>query len=136
MTQNCFLTRACFYALNYAIHGAYIKWSSGPDFKKKGLYVELKIYDKNRRKITGPQCVNMHVSLTVGLRLPTANCLHRLITHLFVCLQLQAAVVNSIAITEYPAAFINPLMALNNPIKQSKACVGLRSDIPESCTIS
>jgi hypothetical protein len=22
------------------------------------LYVELKIYDKNRRKITGPQCVN------------------------------------------------------------------------------
>jgi hypothetical protein len=28
-------------------------------FKKKlQLYVELKIYDKNRRKITGPQCVN------------------------------------------------------------------------------
>jgi hypothetical protein len=28
-------------------------------FKKKlRLYVELKIYDKNRRKITGPQCVN------------------------------------------------------------------------------
>jgi hypothetical protein len=27
-------------------------------FKKKmRLYVELKIYDKNRRKITGPQCV-------------------------------------------------------------------------------
>jgi hypothetical protein len=29
-------------------------------FKKKlGLCVELKIYDKNRRKITGPQCVNV-----------------------------------------------------------------------------
>jgi hypothetical protein len=28
-------------------------------FKKKlSLYVELKIYDKNRQKITGPQCVN------------------------------------------------------------------------------
>jgi hypothetical protein len=27
-------------------------------FKEKlSLYVELKIYDKNRRKITGPQCV-------------------------------------------------------------------------------
>jgi hypothetical protein len=25
--------------------------------KKMRLYVELKIYDKNRRKITGPQCV-------------------------------------------------------------------------------
>jgi hypothetical protein len=29
-------------------------------FKKKlRLFVELKIYDKNRRKITGPQCVKM-----------------------------------------------------------------------------
>jgi hypothetical protein len=29
-------------------------------FKKKlGLYVELKIYDENRRKITGPQCVKL-----------------------------------------------------------------------------
>jgi hypothetical protein len=29
-------------------------------FKKKlRLHFELKIYDKNRRKITGPQCVNM-----------------------------------------------------------------------------
>jgi hypothetical protein len=29
-------------------------------FKKQWrLYVELKIYDKNRRKITSPQCVNM-----------------------------------------------------------------------------
>jgi hypothetical protein len=28
-------------------------------FKKQlRLYVELKIYDKNKRKITGPQCVN------------------------------------------------------------------------------
>jgi hypothetical protein len=26
--------------------------------KKLRLYVELKIYDKNRRKITGPLCVN------------------------------------------------------------------------------
>jgi hypothetical protein len=34
-----------FYALNYAIHGAYIKWSSGPDLKKIATYVELKIYD-------------------------------------------------------------------------------------------
>jgi hypothetical protein len=32
-------------------------------FKKKlRLYVELNIYDKNRRKITGPQCVNLFVS--------------------------------------------------------------------------
>jgi hypothetical protein len=54
-----FNTRLFLYALNYAIHGAYIKWSSGPDLKKLRLYVELKIYDKNRRKITGPQCVNM-----------------------------------------------------------------------------
>jgi hypothetical protein len=32
-------------------------------FKKKNLrlYVELKIYDKNRRKITGPQCVKFTV---------------------------------------------------------------------------
>jgi hypothetical protein len=30
-------------------------------FKKKlRLYVELKIYDKNRRKITGPQCVKKY----------------------------------------------------------------------------
>jgi hypothetical protein len=29
-------------------------------FKKQlRLYVELKIYDKNRRKITGPQCVKI-----------------------------------------------------------------------------
>jgi hypothetical protein len=29
-------------------------------FKKKlRLHVELKIYDKNRRKITGPQCVKL-----------------------------------------------------------------------------
>jgi hypothetical protein len=29
-------------------------------FKKKlRLYVELKIYDKNSRKITGPQCVKI-----------------------------------------------------------------------------
>jgi hypothetical protein len=27
--------------------------------KKLRLYVELKIYDKNRRKITGPQCVKV-----------------------------------------------------------------------------
>jgi hypothetical protein len=27
--------------------------------KKLRLYVELKIYDKNRRKITGPQCINV-----------------------------------------------------------------------------
>jgi hypothetical protein len=32
-------------------------------FKKKlRLYVELKIYDKNRRKITGPQCVKVGVN--------------------------------------------------------------------------
>jgi hypothetical protein len=55
---------------------------------------------------------------------------------LLACLQLQATVLNSIAITEYPAAFINPLVALNNSIKQSQSCAGLRSDIPESCTIS
>jgi hypothetical protein len=31
-------------------------------FKKKlRLYVELKIYDKNRRKITGLQCVNLFI---------------------------------------------------------------------------
>jgi hypothetical protein len=27
------------------------------------LYVELKIYDKNRRKITGPQCVKMYLKI-------------------------------------------------------------------------
>jgi hypothetical protein len=33
-------------------------------FKKKlRLYVELKIYDKNRRKITGPQCVKFFLKL-------------------------------------------------------------------------
>jgi hypothetical protein len=33
-------------------------------FKKKlRLYVELKIYDKNRRKITGPLCVNFTLCL-------------------------------------------------------------------------
>jgi hypothetical protein len=32
-------------------------------FKKKlQLYVELKIYDKNRRTITGPQCVKCLVT--------------------------------------------------------------------------
>jgi hypothetical protein len=32
-------------------------------FKKKlRLYVELKIYGKNRRKITGPQCVKFVMS--------------------------------------------------------------------------
>jgi hypothetical protein len=30
--------------------------------KKMRLYVELKIYDKNRRKITGPQCVKFLLS--------------------------------------------------------------------------
>jgi hypothetical protein len=33
------------------------------EFKTKlRLYVELKIYDKNRRKITGPQCVKINVA--------------------------------------------------------------------------
>jgi hypothetical protein len=33
-------------------------------FKKKlRLYVELNIYDKNRRKITSPQCVKMDVEV-------------------------------------------------------------------------
>jgi hypothetical protein len=33
-------------------------------FKKKlRLYVELKIYDKNRQKITGPQCVKSKTSV-------------------------------------------------------------------------
>jgi hypothetical protein len=35
-------------------------------FKKKlSLYVELKIYDKNRQKITGPQCVKIGTKQTL-----------------------------------------------------------------------
>jgi hypothetical protein len=35
-------------------------------FKKKlRLYVQLKIYDKNRRKITGPQCVKKHAAFVM-----------------------------------------------------------------------
>jgi hypothetical protein len=35
-------------------------------FKKQlRLYVELKIYDKNRRKITGPQCVKCYIQVIV-----------------------------------------------------------------------
>jgi hypothetical protein len=33
--------------------------------KKLRLYVELKMYDKNRRKITGPQCVNMKINVAL-----------------------------------------------------------------------
>jgi hypothetical protein len=37
-------------------------------FKKKlRLYVELKIYDKNRQNITGPQCVNSRRFVTLCL---------------------------------------------------------------------
>jgi hypothetical protein len=47
-----FNTRLFFYALNYAIHGAYIKWSSGLDLKKKlRLYVELKFMIKIDEKL-------------------------------------------------------------------------------------
>jgi hypothetical protein len=39
-------------------------------FKKKlSLYVELKTYDKNRQKITGPQCVKT-IPLTVFYSAP------------------------------------------------------------------
>jgi hypothetical protein len=39
-------------------------------FKRKlRLYVELKIYDKNRQKITGPQCVNVF-SLSLNINYP------------------------------------------------------------------
>jgi hypothetical protein len=57
MMQICLLTPLGFYALNYTIHKAYIKWSSGPDLKKTLLYFELMICDKYRGKNTGPQCV-------------------------------------------------------------------------------
>jgi hypothetical protein len=33
--------------------------------KKLRLYVELKIYDKNRRKNTGPQCVKIEFMLNI-----------------------------------------------------------------------
>jgi hypothetical protein len=37
-------------------------------FKKKlRLYVELQIYDKNRRKITGPQCVKTLFNLQIHI---------------------------------------------------------------------
>jgi hypothetical protein len=37
-------------------------------FKKKlRLYVDLKIYDKNRRKITGPQCGNMYFIISTNV---------------------------------------------------------------------
>jgi hypothetical protein len=55
---------------------------------------------------------------------------------LLACLLLKATVLNVIAVTEYPAAFIKLLMSLNSSIKQSQSCVeGFRSDIPESFTI-
>jgi hypothetical protein len=58
MTQNCLLHALGFNAFNYIIHGVFLIWSSGPDFKKKKLlYFELMIYDKYRGKNTGPQCV-------------------------------------------------------------------------------
>jgi hypothetical protein len=65
MMQNCVLTHTLgFYALNYTIHGEYIKWSSGPDFKKTLLYYELMIYDKYRGKNTGPKCVKILKKIT------------------------------------------------------------------------
>jgi hypothetical protein len=56
-------------------------------FKKKlRLYFELKIYDKNRRKITGPQCVNtlnkllfIDDSVCSNIRIPLEKpCVHEI----------------------------------------------------------
>jgi hypothetical protein len=57
MTQNCLLTRACFLHNTWSVHKMVLR--AGFKKNKLRLCVELKIYDKNRRKITGPQCVKM-----------------------------------------------------------------------------
>jgi hypothetical protein len=85
----------------------------------------------------------MHISPTVGQRLPAhltvqAN-VYTVSLHicLFACLQLKATVLNLIAITESPAAFISPLITFNNSIKQTQSCEdGRRSDSPKFCSVS
>ena len=55
---------------------------------------------------------------------------------LLACSPLQATVLNLIAITESPAAFISPLITFNNSINQTLSCEdGRRSDSPEFCSV-
>jgi hypothetical protein len=63
--------------------------------------------------------LSIHISVTVGLRLP-ARLTDRLGTHLFVCcLALKANVPTVSTITEPPAAVISLLMTFKNSMKRS-----------------